>query len=142
MPHLLRAFLSVVLGLVVGSALNMALVTAGGKLVTPPAGADLSTMDGLKASMHLFGPQHFVFPFLAHALGTLVGAAVAWLAAGRASTRPGYVVGGVFLLGGIANVLMLPSPGWFSALDLLLAYLPAAWLGQVLARRLWGRAGG
>lgn len=142
MPHLLRAFLSVVLGLVVGSALNMALVTAGGKLVTPPAGADLSTMDGLKASMHLFGPQHFVFPFLAHALGTLVGAAVAWLAAGLASTRPGYVVGGVFLLGGLANVLMLPSPGWFSALDLLLAYLPAAWLGQVLARRLWGRAGG
>lgn len=136
MPQMLRGFLSVLLGLVLGSVVNMALIQAGGKLIAPPPGADVTTMEGLKASMHLFGPQNFLFPFLAHALGTLVGAAAATLAAGRASNTPAYAVGGLFLLGGIANVVLLPAPLWFSVLDLLLAYLPAAWLGQALARRL------
>jgi hypothetical protein len=44
-------------------------------------------------------------------------------------------VGSLFLLGGIANVVMLPGPVWFSAVDLLLAYLPAAWLGNAVAMR-------
>ena len=42
--------------------------------------------------------------------------------------------------GGIANVLMLPAPAWFSAADLLLAHLPAASLGQMLAARSFGHA--
>lgn len=31
---------------------------------------------------------------------------------------------------------MLPSPWWFSAVDLLLAYLPGAWCGHALASAL------
>jgi hypothetical protein len=93
----------------------------------------VTTMEGLKASLHLFEPKHFIFPFLAHALGTLVGACAAGLLAAGKSAVAAYVVGGVFLLGGIANVIMLPAPVWFSAVDLLLAYLPAAWAGQAIA---------
>ncbi len=133
----LRLGLAVVAGFVVGSAVNMGLIVAGSGVVAPPAGADVTTTEGLRASMHLFGPRHYVFPFLAHALGTLVGAAVAtWLTPGR-TAGPAYVVGGLFLLGGIANAVMLPAPAAFIALDLLLAYLPAAWLGhRLVARRL------
>jgi hypothetical protein len=61
---------------------------------------------------------------------------VAGLLAPGKSAVPAYVVGGLFLLGGIANVAMLPAPIWFSAVDLVLAYLPAAWLGQTLAARV------
>lgn len=78
----------------------------------------------------------------AHALGTLAGAMVAGLLAPGRSANPAYVVGALFLLGGIANVVMLPAPVWFSALDLLLAYLPAAWLGQALASRVRQRGTG
>ncbi len=139
MPSSLRFVLAVVVGLVVGSVVNMALIAVGGKVVAPPAGADVTTMEGLKASMHLFGPMHFLFPFLAHALGTLAGALVAGLLAPAKSPIPAYVVGALFLLGGIASVVMLPAPVWFSAVDLLLAYLPAAWLGQALAARAMRR---
>lgn len=139
MSKFLRVALAVVAGLVAGSVVNMALIAVSGKVIAPPAGADVTTMEGLKGSLHLFEPRHFVFPFLAHALGTLVAAAVAcWLAPGR-STLPAYVVGGLFLLGGIANALMLPAPAWFIAADLVLAYLPAAWLGQALAGRVLSR---
>jgi hypothetical protein len=130
-----RVLLSVLLGLVIGSAINMGLILISGRVIPPPAGADVTTMEGLKASLHLFEAKHFVFPFLAHALGTFAGALVAGLLAPNRSFVPVYVVGGLFLLGGVANVIMLPAPAWFSALDLLLAYLPAAWLGQALASR-------
>lgn len=133
MVKFLRLFLAVGLGLLVGSAVNMGLIMLSGKVIPPPAGADVTTMEGLKASLHLFEPRHFVFPFLAHALGTLVGAFIAGLLSPANSVAAAYIVGGLFLLAGIANVIMLPAPLWFSATDLLLAYLPAAWAGQRLA---------
>ncbi len=134
-----RFLLAVVVGLVVGSVVNMAFIMMSGKVIAPPAGANVTTMEGLKAAMHLFEPKHFLFPFLAHALGTLAGAFVAaWLAPAR-SAIPSYVVGALFLAGGIANVFMLPSPLWFTAVDLLFAYVPAAWAGRTMALRMAAR---
>lgn len=107
----------------------MAVLSLGGKVIPPPAGAEVATMEGLRASMRLFTPQHFLSPFLAHALGTLAGAAVAaWIAPSR-KRLVAMIIGVLFLLGGIASVAMLPSPAWFAATDLGLAYLPMAWLG-------------
>jgi hypothetical protein len=142
MVRFLRLVAAVLLGLILGSIVNMSLIMLGTTVIPPPAGADVTTVEGLKASMHLLEARHFVFPFLAHALGTLVGAFIASLLAPGRSRVPAYVVGGLFLLGGIANVVMLPAPVWFSAMDLLLAYLPAAWLGQVLAARVQSRSSG
>lgn len=136
MAKFFRMLGSVVLGAIVGSIVNMGLIMVSGTVIPPPAGADVTTMEGLKASMHLFEARHFLFPFLAHALGTLVGAFVAGLTAPGRSAVPAWVVGALFLLGGIANVAMLPSPVWFSAVDLIFAYLPAAWIGQALANRI------
>ncbi|MDY0023036.1 hypothetical protein [Arenimonas caeni] len=116
--------------------MNMALVQLSGIVIPPPAGADTTSVEGLRASLHLFEPRHFLFPFLAHSLGTLAGAALATLLAPLRSPGPAWAVGILFLAGGIATAFMLPAPAWFIALDLLLAYLPAAWLGhRLLARK-------
>ena len=136
MNKFFRLLLPTLLGFALGSAVNMGLIMAGGSLIPPPEGADVKTMEGLQASLHLFEPRHFLMPFLAHALGTGAGALLAaWLAT-NASRVPAFVVGSVFLMGGIANVLLLPAPVWFNTLDLLLAYLPMAWLAQSLVTRL------
>jgi hypothetical protein len=129
-----RNTLAVVAGLVLGSVVNMGLIMLSGKVIPPPAGADVTTMEGLKASIHLFEPKHFLFPFLAHALGTLVGAFVAAKLAAGSGLVPPLVVGVLFLAGGVANVLMLPAPLWFDIVDLVGAYLPMAWLGARLGR--------
>jgi len=135
MARILRLLIAVLLGLVIGSIVNMGLIMASGRFIAPPPGVDVTTVEGLKAGLHLFEARHFLFPFLAHALGTLVGALVAGALAPAGSARPAYVVGICFLAGGIANVFMLPAPLWFSAVDLLLAYLPMAWLAQTLIAR-------
>ncbi len=129
MNPIVRNVLAVIAGLVVGSLVNMGLVAVGGVVVPAPAGADTTSMEAMQASMHLFEPKHFLFPFLAHALGTLIGAFVAAKFAATRKLAMAFVVGGLFLLGGILAVLMLPAPLWFEALDLVAAYLPMAWLG-------------
>lgn len=135
MNPLIRNVLAVVAGFVVGSVVNMGLVTVSGSIIPPPAGADVTTAEGLKASMHLFQPRHFLFPFLAHALGTLVGATVAALLAVSYKRRLALVIGVLFLAGGVTAVSMLPSPMWFNVVDLVGAYLPMAWLGGMLGAR-------
>ncbi len=135
MNNTLRNILAVVGGLIVGSFVNMGIISLGGQIIPPPEGADITTMEGLKASMHLMEPQHFLMPFLAHALGTLAGAVVASLIALKNKMLLAIVIGFFFLGGGIVNVVMLPSPVWFAVVDLVLAYIPMAWLGAKLTAR-------
>lgn len=135
MKPVIQNIIAVVAGLMIGSFVNMGLIMLGGYIIPAPDGADITTMEGLKNSMHLFGPENFLFPFLAHALGTLAGAIVASLIAATHKAKFALAISVVFLAGGTANVLMLPAPMWFNALDLICAYLPMGWLGGKLAVR-------
>lgn len=129
MNPIIRNVLAVIAGLVVGSIVNMGIIAISGSIIPPPEGADVTTMDGLKASMHLFEPRHFIFPFLAHAIGTLVGAILAGLIAATHKMKFALTIGLFFMIGGIINIFMLPSPLWFSVLDLAGAYIPMGWVG-------------
>jgi hypothetical protein len=136
MPPLMRSLLAIVAGLVIGSTVNGALIILSPSLIPPPVGVDVNNAESLAASIHLFAPRHFVMPFLAHALGTLVGALVAFLIAATNGVRIAYAIGVLFLCGGVAACFMIPAPAWFMAADLLLAYLPMAWLAIQIGARL------
>ena len=134
----LRNILAIIVGLVVGGFVNMSLIVLGPLVIPPPAGVDMTNTQSPIASIHLLEAKHFVFPFLAHALGTLVGALVAFLVAGSHRSIFAYIVGAVSLAGGIAASVMIPAPMWFIALDLVVAYIPMAWIGTVIGRRIKG----
>lgn len=136
MPNLLRNVLAVLAGVALGGVVNSALIALGPLLVPPPAGADMSTAEGLGRAMPLLQPRHFVMPFLAHAVGTLAGALVAYLIAASYRVQIAYAIGVVFLVGGVAASYMIPAPTWFIALDLLAAYLPMAWLAVRIGSRM------
>ena len=128
-----RNILAIVAGILLGSVVNMGIINLSGSIIPPPNGADLTTVEGLTSAMHLMEPKHFLLPFLAHALGTITGAFVAAFITKKNEMRIAMVIGVVFLLGGITNVLMLPSPLWFTLTDLIAAYLPMAYIGARLA---------
>lgn len=134
--NLLRNSLVFLAGLVVGSAVNMGLIMLGSAIVPAPEGVDVTSMESLRASMHLFEPHHFVFPFLGHALGTLVGAALVARLAISSQFGLAMAIGVLFFIGGVTNILQLGGPIWFNAIDLILAYLPMAWLGAKIAKRV------
>ncbi len=133
MNPILKNILAVVVGIIAGSAVNMLLVNLNGSVIALPEGADLSDMTKLKESMKLFQPIHFLFPFLGHAFGTLVGAFLTAKIAGTNNFKLAMVIGVWFLIGGITIIYMVGGPLWFQATDVLLAYIPMAWLGAKLA---------
>ena len=134
MPHILRNILACLVGLIVGSMVNGGIIAASAAVVPPPQGVNVNDAASIAANTHLYQPKHFAPPFLAHALGTLAGAVVAVALSARRRMGPAYVIGGISLLAGIAMCFMIPAPAWFITLDLVVAYIPMAWLGGTLAR--------
>jgi hypothetical protein len=129
MNPVLKNILAVITGIVAGSAVNMGIIMLSSSIIPPPEGVDPANMDSLKENIHLFESKHYIMPFLAHAMGTFVGAWVAALIAASHQLKIALGIGVFFLLGGIASTFMLPAPTWFIIVDLVFAYIPMAWLG-------------
>lgn len=136
MLQILRNILAIALGAFVGGSVNMALITISPSLIPPPVGVDVSNPESLAQGIHLFEARHFIMPFLAHALGTFVGALIAYFLAASFKTQISFGIGMLFLAGGIAACFMIPAPTWFMALDLVAAYLPMAWLACFIGARI------
>lgn len=138
MLNMLRNIFAIILGLAIGGAVNMTLIMLSPSIIPPPDGVDVSSVESIATAMQmgLYEPKHFIMPFLAHALGTLTGAFIAFLVAASYKTQLAYVIGLAYLCGGIVASYMIPAPIWFIALDIVIAYLPMAWIGILVAKRI------
>lgn len=133
---IVRNIIGVVAGILIGSFVNMFIVELGPQFFPLPAGVNLTTEDGLKAGMSLMQPEHFIAPFLAHAVGTLVATFIAALIAVDRRKIITRVISLLYLAGGAYMVAVLPSPMWFNLLDLIVAYVPMGMLGYLLATKI------
>lgn len=131
--NIVRNILAVILGALIGSLINGAIIAIGPSIIPTPAGYDGSTTEGFVKTAHLLQPINFIAPFLAHALGTFVGSLVAMFIAASHRLVIAVIIGVLFLAGGIAVCFMVPIPVWFIIVDLLLAYIPMAFLGYKLS---------
>ena len=122
MKTILKNILAILGGVVIGMVVNMGLIITGNKLFPFEEG-----INPMNATM--WDIKYFIFPFLAHAIGTLSGAFVAAKFAANYQMIFAICIGIFFLLGGISMVFILPAPVWFIVVDLLLAYIPMGWLG-------------
>lgn len=118
-----------------GMGVNMGLVYTGLYIIPLPEGANINNREGLIAALPLMEFRHFVFPFLAHALGTLAGAYYIAKCASVYKPIRAYIIGALFFLGGLLSIVGMPSPIWFTIVDLTLAYFPMAWLGIKLSAK-------
>ena len=106
MNPIVRNILAVIAGLILGGVVNMGIVTISDSIIPLPEGADVTTPEGLKASIHLFEPSRKMLFAI--------------------------VIGLFNLTGGIVAVTMIPAPMWFNVTDLVLAYIPMAFLAGKL----------
>jgi len=131
MHPFLKSGLAVLAGIFVGGIVNFGIIMLSSFIIPPPDGVDVSNIESIKANIHLYKPIHFLFPFLAHTLGTLSGAVLAIKISKQ--TKIAYMVALVFLYGGISMVTQVPGPMWFTVLDLGIAYIPMAWLATKMS---------
>ncbi len=130
MNPVLRNILAVIVGVVVCLLLNGILLSMMMRMIPTPAGFDPNE----PSTFTLLENRHMISPFVAHAVPSLIGGLIAALIAATRKMTMALIVGGIHLLGGIAAAFMIPAPAWFIALDLIVAYLPMAWIGGKLAR--------
>ena len=135
MNPIVKNIIAILVGVIIGMVVNYGIILLSGYIIPPPEGVDPSDPESIKANMHLYEVRHFIFPFLAHALGTLVGAMITARLAAKRHLLMALVIGAFFLIGGIMMILQLPSPTWFNIVDLVGAYFPMAWLGWRLVKK-------
>jgi len=135
---ILITVLAIIVGGFIGGIVNGSLIMLGLNIF-PADGIDV--MDPNNAAQYAeflstAGVESFVFPYLAHAIGTLVGATIAFVIAGKKYKKiAAYIIGGFFLIGGIMAVNMYGGPIWYKVLDLGTAYIPMAWLGTIIGSK-------
>jgi len=133
MSPTIKNVIAVVAGALLGGMLNSFLISISGSVIPLPEGVDPNDMESLAAEMKNFPAKNFIMPFLAHALGTLVGAFTAVKLAAKNHLNMARIIGFFFLLGGVVAAFMIKPPMWYNIVDLLFAYLPMAFLGAKLA---------
>jgi len=136
MNETLRNVFALLVGIVAGGLVNMGLVMVGPHVIAPPVGVDMSSVESLQLAKNSLEPQHFIFPFLAHSIGTFSGAMIAYFLAFQHNHKFVWTVGVFYLVGGISAAIMIPAPTWFILVDLVFAYLPAAWLAIKLGDKI------
>ncbi|MGB6037543.1 MAG: hypothetical protein WBG42_14810 [Cryomorphaceae bacterium] len=135
MNNVVRNILALVIGALIGGIVNMALILLSPMVVPLPEGVDPMNAQSLADNIHRFTAANFIMPFLAHALGTLAGAFIAVKIAATHKEKFAYAIGLLFLAGGIMNAFSIPAPTWFIALDLIVAYIPMAWIAVTFGKK-------
>ena len=125
MNSILKNILVFFVGCILGMSVNMGLILAGNLLIPLADGVD--PMDATMWEL-----KYFLFPFLAHAVGTLVAAFIVAKYTASYHMILSISVGVFFLLGGISMVFIMPAPLWFIIIDISLAYIPMGWYGWKL----------
>ena len=117
----------VVLGIMIGTMVNMSLIISGWSIFVPTD--NFNPMNAMSWDL-----KYFIFPFLAHSIGTLSGALIVSKFSKKSSIILPLIVGLYFLLGGIYMITILPAPTWFVLLDVILGYIPMALLGWKISK--------
>ena len=127
MKQILKNLGIIIIGIISGSIVNMIFIVLGSFIF--PLSENLEPMNALNWDF-----KYFVFPFLAHSLGTFSGSYLASKLSKSNIIFP-VIIGMYFLFGGIYMVKILPAPMWFICVDLFLCYIPMSFLGWKISSK-------
>ena len=113
---------ALIIGVIIGSIINIGLIILGGNIFPLPE--SFNPMNALNWDI-----KYFLFPFLAHAIGTFSGSFIGSKISKKYTKLISGAVGIYFLSGGIYMVIILPAPVWFISIDLIFSYPLMAFLG-------------
>ncbi len=107
-----RSVLAVLAGAIVAGLLIAAVESVSSAIYPLPPGIDLHDHEAMRRHIDQLPIGAFLFVLGAWAIGSFGGSWVAARLAGRARIVHGLVVGALFLLAGVLNMLLIPHPWW------------------------------
>ncbi|MCO6509856.1 MAG: hypothetical protein J5I65_03615 [Aridibacter famidurans] len=128
---MVRNILAAILGLIVGWVVFTAIQTIGTLVFPPPVALDTNNLDSIKAYMESLSPAMYGVVLAGYAIGSFAaGLLIGKIAESKGNLIP-IIVGGLFTIGWILNLIMLPHPIWVAVLGFFM-YIPFTILGKNL----------
>jgi len=138
MPRLLRRIIAVLVGTAVAFTVVMLVDLLVGSMHPVPEGTDVRDAESMAAVIAGMPVSALVVMVAGWALAAAIGAFVAVRLTPERRASAGHLVALLFLLATLANLAMLPHPGWMWAAALVALPL-AGWLGARTGTG-WGEA--
>ena len=107
-----RTIVAVAVGWFVGSLFNASLVFLNMALYPVPESFDWDDTSGVKAHFETLPVMAFTIVLIAHLGQAFIGGYVAARISKNQVLAVAMIVGGISLIGGIMNTIMLPLPNW------------------------------
>ena len=134
MSNSIRNILAVILAIFAAAIITFSIIVLGHEIVPTPDGMDTNDVESIKSNFHLFELKHFLFPLIAHGLGTLVAS---YLVARFAKTHKFWFalgIGVVFMLASLSLSLKIAHFNWIGIVEIA-QYIPISFLGY----KIWQR---
>ena len=131
---MLRSVLSIVIGVFAGGATIMLMEMLGHAIYPPPEGVNFEDPVAVAAMVAAAPVGALLMVILAFAVGAFAGGLVAGFIKPKLQTYQPLVVGAIFTVFGLMNLLMIPHPWWFW-LASLACFIPMAFLGGRMASK-------
>jgi len=131
-----RSILGIVAGFFVGGIVAFLIELPGMIWYPLPPGTDMSNMEAIKSHMANAPLWAIAGVAIAWTIAPLVAAWIAAVIARRAPIIHGMIIGGLFFLADMANVLSFSHPTWLVAIGAIVPFV-SGWLGASLAARMF-----
>lgn len=128
---MIRNMLAAVIGLVVGWIVFIVIQSVLPFIFPPTVYLDTSSQESINQYMASITPAMFGVVLAGYAIGSFVaGLIIGKIAENKGNALP-FIVGGMFTLGWILNLVMLPHPKWVAIVGFFM-FIPFAVLGKNL----------
>jgi hypothetical protein len=129
---MIRGVLGIAFGIFCGFGVTWLCQLPSYALYPPPEGLDFKDVDAMGEWIKTLPAGAFIIVLFSHAAGAFAAGLVCILIKQEVWNTGVIILGVLFLIAGIMNLVMIPHPIWFAVVDLAL-YIPAAIAGAKLA---------
>jgi hypothetical protein len=136
-----RSIIAILAGIILAMVTITVVQMLGHQIYESPAGLDLNDKAAIAAYMEKMPIGAMLMVLLAYMAGAFLGGLLAARLAPRKPILHAMIIGGVLLIAGIANFIMLPHPVWFFIVSVI-SYFLFAYLGGLVGRKLGGKGSG
>jgi hypothetical protein len=128
----MRNVIGALVGIAVAIITVMVLQKIGHIVFPPPADLDFENRDAVAAYMQTLPIGAFVFVLASYIIAAFDGTFAACLVGRAMPVIYALIVGGMMLIGTVANLALIPHPTWFS-ITAIIGIIVAAWLAAQIA---------